>query len=110
MTVPAPPPLCESPLESLFVVVVRVTMTVAGLDSAFWAFLMAADEMGVPARLQANWSGAMKRLLSRRLSQLALTQVTTSVRKLPFDSRQIPTYQIDHRSADAKVEGYGILE
>jgi len=34
----------------------------------------------------------MRRLESSWLSQLPLTQVTTSVRKLPFERRQIPIH------------------
>lgn len=58
--------LVEIIWDAAFVVVVVVVVCAPYLPnvSTNSAFLMAAEEMGVPARLQASWSGVMKRFES----------------------------------------------
>ena len=70
---------------------VRVVVAVASSDAPMLlAFSMAAGAMGTPYASHVSATGPTREVVLSLLSQPALMQVMTLVRKLPFESRQRP--------------------
>lgn len=68
---------------------VKVAVVVAASDAPMLlAFSMAAGAMGTPYASHVSATGRTKTVVLSLLSQPALMQVMTLIRKLPFESRQ----------------------